>query len=509
MSLLKENRQRIVKNTALLYVRMFLLMIVTLYTSRVVLNTLGVNDYGIYNLVGGFVATFSIVSGALSSAISRYLTFALGKGDTTELKKIFSTSIEIQIVISLVVIIIAEIVGIWFLNNHLNIPINRMGAANWLFHCSIASFAIGLLGVPYNASIISHEEMHVFAYLSILEGGLKLLIVYLLSISPFDKLESYALLLSLVSIIILSVYYVFCRLNFKECSIELIYDKVLLKKMTSFAGWNFFGNGVGLLNTQGISILINIFFGVAVNAARGIANQVDGAIQMFINNFYTAINPQITKAYASKDFEYLNYLVCKGTKYAYLLMLLFVLPICLETNTILKLWLKIVPDYAVVFVRLTLVSSLCTIFGNTLVTSVLATGNIKRYQLIMSFWGLINFPLVYLAFKLGFSPVSAYVVFLFIYFILIFVRLFLVKDLIFLSARRYFSEVLLKTFLVSLCSMIAPCILLGLEAPSFSRFIKICFVSSVSIVLSTIFCGMDKAERQLLKNQLSKLKKQI
>lgn len=488
---------------------MFLLMVVTLYTSRVVLSILGINDYGIYNLIGGFVSTFAIISGAMSSAISRYLTFALGKGEENELKKIFSISIEIQIVISIIVIIIAEIVGIWFMNSHLNIPMERLGAANWLFQCSIVTFVLGLLTVPYNATIISHEKMNIFAYLSILEGGLKLVIAYVLSVSPFDKLKSYAILLSLVSVLIISIYIFYCRSKFKECTFSLIFDKHLLKRMTSFAGWNFFGNGVGLLNTQGINILINIFFGVSVNAARGIANQIDGSIQMFVNNFYTAMNPQITKAYATSNFTYMHDLICKGTKYAYILMLFFALPIGLETNIVLKLWLKTVPDYAVIFVRLTLLSSLCTVFGNTLVTSVLATGHIKKYQLVMSFWGLINFPLVYLAFKLGYSPVSAYIIFLVIYFILIFVRLFLVKDLIHLSAQKYVVEVFLRIFMVSLSSMVIPCCLLELQSSSCLRLVEVTLISVLSILFSTYFFGMDRLERQFIVAQISKFKSKL
>lgn len=368
MSTNNDNNKRIAKNTMLLYVRMLFTMAVTLYTSRILLNELGVEDFGIYNVVGGIVTMFSLLSGSLSASISRFITFELGQENVAKLKTIFSTSVNIQIILSLIIIFIAEIIGVWFLNAKMNIPAERMEAANWVLQCSILTFAVNLISVPYNASIIAHEKMSAFAYISILEVTLKLLVCYCLYISLFDKLISYAVLLLTISIIIRFVYGVYCKRHFDECRYHLILDKELFKRMANFAGWNFFGNGAYLLNTQGINILMNLFFGTTVNAARGIATQVESAVQAFVGNFTTALNPQITKNYAKGNKEYLFELICRGAKYSYFLMFFFVVPIVVETPYILKLWLKIVPDYAVVFTRLTLASSLLLVLGNTLVT---------------------------------------------------------------------------------------------------------------------------------------------
>ena len=285
MSESSSNNKRIAKNTLLLYFRTFLLMAITLYTSRVVLATLGVDDYGIYNVVGGFVAMFSVISGALSSAISRFITFELGHGDKDKLSRIFSTSVNIQILLGILILILGETVGIWFLNNRMNIPIERMTAANWVLQCSLISFTINLISVPYNAAIIAHEKMKAFAYVSILEAVLKLAIVYLLLVSDTDKLILYAILHVFVALSIRLVYGIYCNRNFSECRYHLVYDKSLLKEMSGFAGWNFLTNGAYILNTQGVNLLINIFFGVAINAARGIVAQIDSAIMQFVNSF--------------------------------------------------------------------------------------------------------------------------------------------------------------------------------------------------------------------------------
>ena len=315
-----DNNKRIAKNTLLLYLRMFLTMAVSLYTSRIILNTLGVEDYGINNVVGGIVTMFTVISGSLSASISRFITFELGKDNIQRLKKVFSTGVNIQIGMSVLIVLLAECVGVWFLNTKMNIPPERLGAANWVFQCSILTFVLNLLSVPYNAAIIAHEKMSAFAYISILEVSLKLIIVYMLIISPFDRLKTYAVLFLCVGAIIRFIYGYYCKRHFEECSYYFVYDKPLLKEMTSFAGWNFFGTSAWMLNTQGLNILINMYFGVAFNAARGVATQVDSALKQFINNFTTAVNPQITKSYAQGDLEYVYTLVCSSAKYSAFLM---------------------------------------------------------------------------------------------------------------------------------------------------------------------------------------------
>jgi len=503
-----DNAKRIARNTIMLYIRMFFIMLIGLYTSRVILNVLGVSDYGVYNVVGGVVAMFSLLTTSLSSSISRFTTFELGRGDTTRLNKIFSTAINVQLIMSCIIVLATEIIGVWFLNTKMNIPADRMVAANWVMQCSIISFVLGLFMVPYNAAIIAHERMSAFAYIGILEVVLKLAIVYALLFSPIDKLITYAILQLGVSILLRFIYATYCHRNFAECKYHYVYDKQLLKEMVAYAGWGFLGNGSWILNNQGINILINLFFGVVLNAARGIASQVDTLIQNFVRNFMTALNPQITKSYAAGNFEYMHKLVLAGARYSYYLMLFFVLPIFLETPIILKLWLKIVPDYTVIFLRFTLLSSMCVIIGNTLITSIHATGKIRNYELVMGTLALSNFPLVWIAFSLGASPVAAYVIYLIIYFILIFVRLYMAKDMIHLSAWRYIKEVLLRVTFVSLLSLILPLIIYWTQSDSIIRLVEIVITSTFSTVLSVWFVGMNQSERLLLTGVImKKLKK--
>ena len=494
-----SNTGRIAKNTVILYFRMFVMMAIGLFTSRIVLQTLGVKDYGTYNVVGGVVCMFSIVSSSLSTSISRFITFELGRGNVKQLNKVFSTAINVQLIISLVIVFLMEVVGVWFLNTQLNIPEGRMGAANWIFQLSIVSFVLGLLMVPYNASIVAHEDMGVFAYMTLLDAIFKLLVAYSLYISPFDKLITYSALLFGVSLIMRGIYATYCKRHYKECTYHFVRDKQLLKEMTSFAGWNFLGNGSWILNNQGINILINIFFGVTLNAARGIATQVDGIIQKFVRNFMMALNPQITKSYASGNLEYMHKLVFAGAKYSFFLMMFFVIPICLETDLILHLWLgDVVPEYASIFVQLTLLSSMCVILGNTLITAVFATGRIRNYELVMGLMALSNFPIVWIAFKLGASPVSAYIVYFCVYFLMIFVRLYMVKDLIQMSAWAYIKEVFLRVLVVGIASFILPFIITRLQDDSILRLAEVMVVSVGFSVISILTLGMKKDEKEMV-----------
>lgn len=493
------NTKRIAKNTVALYFRMFLMMAIGLFTSRVVLQTLGVKDYGTYNVVGGVVGMFALVSSSLSTSISRFITFELGRGNTERLNKVFSTAINVQLLLSVIVVVLMELVGVWFLNTQMNIPEGRMEAANWVFQLSIVSFVLGLLTVPYNASIIAHEDMGVFAYMSLLDAILKLLIVYSLYISPFDKLISYAVLLFGVSLLMRSIYAIYCKRHYEECTYHFVNDKPLLKEMIGFAGWNFLGNGSWILNNQGVNILVNIFFGVTLNAARGIATTVDNMVQNFVRNFMTALNPQITKSYAAGNLEYMHKLVFAGAKFSAFMMMFFVIPICLEADMILHLWLgDVVPDYAPVFVQLTLLCSMCVIIGNTLITSVFATGKIKNYELVMGLMALSNFPIVWLAFKLGASPVAAYVIYLCIYFTMIFVRLYMVKDLIQMSAWAYIKEVFLRVLIVGIASLLLPFLITCVQEDSVLRFFEVGFVSVISSLSFIWLLGMKREEKDMV-----------
>lgn len=496
--------RRVAKNTVILYCRMFFLMFISLFTSRVVLNTLGVTNFGVYNVVGGLVSMFSILSTSITNSISRFLTYEIGRGTTDRLNRVFCTSVNVMFFLCFVVVLAIEVIGIWFLNHKMDIPSDRMSAAHWVLQCSTLTFCFGLLSTPYNAAIVAHEKMSAFAYISILEAALRLVVVYMLYISSFDKLKTYAVLLLVVSILIRFIYASYSKRHFKECTYHLVHDRSLLKDMLGFAGWSFFGNTAWILNTQGVNMLINVFFGVTLNAARGIATQVEGAVMRFVDGFMTSLNPQITKTYAAGELGEMHKLICRGAKFSFFLVLFFALPICLETKLILTLWLKIVPDYSVAFVRLTFISTVCTLLGNTLVTAQYATGKIRKYQIVITICGLWVFPLTWLAFHFGLSPMYAYIIYAVVYFILIFVRIYLVKDLIHLPWQTYIKEVVLKTLFITCVSASLPFLVYGFMAESILRLIFVVLLSWISVVLSVYTLGVNSSEREYLMNIVRK-----
>ncbi len=416
MSENSANNKRIAKNTLMLYMRMLISMAVSLYTSRITLNALGVEDYGIYNVVGGFVGMFSMLSGSLSSAISRFITFELGRGDQKRLNTVFSTSVIIQLVLSLIIVVLVESFGVWFLTHKMVIPADRIFAAKWVLHLSLLSFVFGLISLPYNATIIAHEKMSAFAYLSLLDVFWKLLIAYLLTMTLSDRLILYASLLCGISLVMRLIYGIYCKLNFEECkNFRWVFDQKLFKEMFGFAGWNLIGASSAVLRDQGGNILINTLGGgPVVNAARGIASQVNAAVGGFVSNFMTALNPQITKSYASGDYKYMMTLIFQGARLSFYMLLILSLPIIISTSYILTLWLNIVPEYTVIFVRLVLVFAMCESISNPLITAMLATGNIKNYQIVVGGLQLMNLQLSYVLLKLGFPAYFVLVVAIFI-----------------------------------------------------------------------------------------------
>lgn len=503
-----ENNKRIAKNTLLLYGRLILTMAIGLFTSRVILNTLGISDYGINNVVGGFVSMFSLFTGSLGAAISRFLTFALGQHDQERLNKIFSTSVTIMMMMSVFIILLAEAFGMWFLNTKLNIPHDRMAAAHWVFHMSVIAFAIDLISVPYNATIIAHEKMDAFAYISILEVSLKLAIVYLLYVSPFDKLITYSVLFAIVAAIIRLVYGMYCKHHFKECHYHFVFDKSLLKQMGGFAGWNLFGSGAYLFNTQGVNIITNIYFGVTANAARGVANQVEGIVKQFVTNFTTAINPQIIKSYATHDMPYMYSLVCRGAKFSYLLMLLFVVPFMFETETIMRLWLKVYPSEAPLFLRLSMIGTMFDMLGNSTANAAWATGNIKKYYMYVATIGCLVFPISLFLFALGFPAYTSYIVFLVIYMIVMFVKVYIIKGLIGFSPSMFYRDVLLRILPTTFVSFILPGVLYFSMSKSLLRTGIVILASGISTVASIYFIGLTKNEqRKSVQLVLKKLKR--
>lgn len=471
------------------------IMCISLYSSRVVLTTLGVQDFGIYNVVGGFVAMFSLVTGSLSNAITRYVTFELGKNDKEMLHQVFSNSIIVQVFLALIVLLLAETVGIWFLNNRMQIPSDRLIAANWVLQCSIFTFIVNLINVPYNACIIAHEKMKAFAYISILEAFLKLGVILLLFLNIGDKLIFYAIALLLVSVFIRFVYGVYCGKTFEECHFVLKVNRKLIREMTSMAGWNVLGTGGGVLANHGVNILINVYYGVIFNAARGIAVQVDNAVNQFVNSFTTAMNPQLTKLYAVGDLTNMFKLLFRGSRFSYYLMFIVACPLIVSTPTILRLWLNVVPDYAVLFVRLTMIASLLFTLTSQFFTVAMATGNIKEYQMIIGSIGLSNFFIVYLAYRMGGKVEAAYYVYIFIRIIIIFARLYVLKRLVNLKVSDYIKEVLLKVIYVTITTAL---ILYLLTIPDNGTLISFFVNGAISLITPMVLIyivGLEKAEK--------------
>ena len=490
---------------------MLFMMAVSLYTSRVILHTLGVEDFGIYNVVGGVVSMFSVISGSLSAAISRFITYELGKGDKDKLIRIFSSSVTIQIGLGLVILILAELVGVWFLNAKMNIPDGRMYAANWVFQLSILTFVINLVSVPYNAAIIAHEKMSAFAYISILEVIAKLVIVYLLVISPIDKLIFYAVLMATVALLIRFVYGYYCKRHFEECTYHFIFDKELLKKMFGFAGWNFIGAASAVLRDQGGNIVINLFCGPAVNAARGIAYQVNTAINGFVSNFMMALNPQITKSYASGDKEYMMTLIFQGARLSFYILLLLSLPVIVNAHYILTLWLKIVPEHTTQFVQLVLIFAMSESISNPLVTAMLATGKIRDYQIVVGGLQMMNLPISYVLLRLGCIPETVLIVAICISQCCLAARLYMLRGMIGLSVSRYLSKVYLNVLLVAVLSAIIPCVVFYCLNETFVNFMLICVASAICTCIVIYYVGCNNQERQFILSKVkavrSKLKK--
>lgn len=509
MSNTTENNKRIAKNTLVLYFRMLFLMAVSLYTSRVVLNALGVEDFGIYNVVGGVVAMFSVLSGSLSAAISRFITYELGKGNQENLNKIFSSAVTIQLGLAGIIILLAETIGIWFLNVKMNIPEVRMEAANWVFQFSILTFAINLISVPYNASIIAHEKMSAFAYISILEAVGKLFIAYLITIAPMDKLIFYAILMCVVALIVRFTYGNYCKRHFCECTYHFIWDKQLLKSMFSFAGWNFIGASSAVLRDQGGNVVINLFCGPAVNAARGIAFQVNNAVNQFVVNFMTALNPQITKSYAAGDRGYMMTLIFQGARLSFYMLLLLSLPILVNTHYILALWLKIVPEHAVLFVQLILIFALSESISQPLITAMLATGKIRNYQIIVGGLQMMNLPISYILLRLGYFPEIVIVIAICISQCCLAARLILLRGMIGLSITQYLKNVYLNIIVVSIIAMILPLISAYYIKESFISFIIISFIAVICTFSSIYFLGCNNQEREFIHQKLGTIKSKI
>lgn len=498
-----EKTQKIAKNTLLLYVRMLFGMLVSLYTSRVVLNTLGIEDYGIYNVVGGVVSMFTLISASLSASVSRFLTFELGTGNIEKLKKVFSTSLLIHFILAFIVLVCAESIGVWFLNTHMNIPADRMYAANWVLQFSVFSFIIGLVSIPYNASLISHERMSIFAIMGFLEVGLKLVIVLSLAYIPCwsDKLIAYSLMLVCSGLFLQCIYLYYCKKNFEECQFQKKIDIVLVKDMIGFAGWNFIGASSAILREQGGNIILNWFGGPSLNAARAIALQVNSAVTNFVSNFMVSLNPQITKSYAGGEHAYMMSLIYRGARFSFYLLLFLSLPILINTSYVLTLWLNIVPEHVVLFVRLVLIFSMCESISNPLITAMLATGNIRNYQIIVGGLQIMNLPVSYILLRLGFFPEIILVVAIVLSLCCLCARLMLLRGMIGLSAKSYTLHVLMNVVAVSVLSFIVPLLFSGYLGDDFISFLLSCIICVVCAGIAIYYIGCTHGERYFIKEK--------
>lgn len=494
-----SNNRRIARNTLFLYFRMIFIMLVSLYTSRVILKALGIEDFGIYNVVGGVVVMLNFLSGTLSSTTQRFLAIELGKQETQNLNLIFNTSIQIHALLSLIVIILGETVGLWFLYSYMTIPEGRMNAALWVYHFSVLDCVVFLMSIPYNSFIIANERMSAFAYISIIEVLLKLLIVFILTFLNSDKLILYSILVFLVQLIIRFIYAGYCKKYFVETQFKFVYSKFVFKEMIGFAGWSLFGNIAAVTLTQGFNLMLNLFFGPIVNAARAIAIQVQSGVATFVVNFQTALNPQLIKSSVKEERNIFFQLVYRSARYSYFLLLLVSLPLLIVTNGILGIWLGMVPEYTVDFVRIVVLISLVDAMGNALGTIIQATGKIKYYQMSIGTVILLVVPMTYLFLEKGYSPSTVFLMNLSVSFMDTCIRLVFARKMLKLSLLQFVKEVYVKVVLVTLVSLPLPLLAYSLlDETSWRNVLFIVLVCILSTIASMFYIGFNNRERTFI-----------
>lgn len=497
-----SSSKTIAKNTLFLYFRMFLVMGVSLYMSRIVLEQLGISDYGIYSLVGGIVALFGFLNSSMSSATQRYLAFDLGKKDEKKLQKTFSVTLTIHMAIAVLILLVAESIGLWYVNYQVVLPPDRLFAANIVYQFSVLTALIGIIQVPYDALIIAYEKMNIYAYISIFEVSLKLGLVFLLVVYDGDKLIAYAALIFLVSLIIRIAYQIYCRRNYKASKYSFEYDKVYFKELISYSGWNLFGGIASVSRGQGINIVLNLFFGTVVNAAYGLTLQVQSAVNQFVTNFQKAVNPQIIKTYSEGNFERMHNLIIQSSKFSFLLMLLIVAPILFNTDFILNLWLRNPPEYTTIFVQLGLIGVLIDCISYPFQTGIQATGKIKFYLIVVGGIIIMTLPLTSVWLYFGGNPqVSFYSI--------------IIGSVLALGSRLYFmlklTNMPIKLFLMDVALRI-----IGVLAGIFLLLTLLNFMIDVKqdwgglilieiiTLINVLLIGLNKKDFNLLKSFLTK-----
>lgn len=506
---MKSENILIARNTLFLYIRTVIVLLVSLYTSRVVLQSLGVTDFGIYNVVGSLVTMFCFINGAMSAATLRFLTFELGRKDNDQLSVVFSTSLIIHAVISLFVVLLAETVGLWFLYNKMVIPEERMLAASVVYQISVLTSVVTIMNVPYNSLLIAHEKMSSFAYITILDATLKLAVAISISFFLYDKLILYSILLFAVYVTVIMVYFFYCHSIFPESHFRMVNNKTLIGKMSKFAAWNLFSNLAYVTYTQGVNVLLNMFFGPVVNAARGIAVMVQAAVSKFVDSFQSALNPQITKSYASNDRERLLFLIDTSSRYSFYLILILIFPLFVSIDYILFIWLGNVPAHTANFIRITFLTMPISVLMNSLNIATQATGRVKRFFIITGSLQLLILPLSYITLKIGGSPEAVYLVTLAYTFSISFIYIRVTCSEIHLSMWLFIKKVSIRAYIVALCASILPLIWQYNIPPSmdFGSAVLNMTIAEVSVLCSIIILGMKATERKMfcktIKNKLS------
>ena len=500
MTISDTSNKKIAKNTLFLFFRSFFLLAIGLYTTRITLQVLGFDDYGIFQVVGGFVAMFAVISSTLTSASQRYITYSLGENVQNHSQRVFSTCLTLHLLFGIIVVAILELFGIWFLYNKLNIPIERLDVTFWVFQFSIISFFVNILSIPFNALIIAYERMGAFAYISVLDGVLKLILAAVLLVISFDKLFFYSFFVMSVSILLQLIYSFYCRRHFDEANkMSMSLDKELFKRMFQFAGWNFIGAGALAFRNQGIDVLLNFFWGVVVNAAKGITNQIHGVVYSFVNNFTTAINPQLTKSIAKKDYLRAHQLIFLGSKFSFFLMMLVSVPFIVSCNEITIFWLKDVPCYTNEMLMLTFILMQSEILSRLLINANLAYGDIRNFQLVGGSIKLLALPTTFLILKSGGNPLSGILVNIILDFVCVWPHLYFSNKRFHLNSYKFLVDVYLRSWItfsvVILFSFIFHHVICS------NLFISVP-VSFIITLCGIVTIGINHIERSKLKSQI-------
>lgn len=508
---MEENNKRIVKNTIYLYLRMFVIMALSFTTTRVVLDKLGASDYGINTLVGGFVSLFAVLNNILSAGTRRFLALYLGKDDEARLKLTFSTAFVIHVIIAFIVVVLLETFGLWFLNTNLNIPEDRAYAANWVFQFAVLSTFFSITQTPYMASVTAHERFNIYAVMSIYDVVAKLVVLYILFIIPYDKLIVYSALQLIVTFSSLFIYRVYCIRKFSECKWSLAIDKSLMKEMLHFSGWGAFGHIITVVNSQGVAIILNIFFDTVMNAARGLASTVNVTIAQFIGGFLTAAQPQLVKYYGAGDMYHFERLIFNVTQYTLFLMALIAVPTLLEIDYVLGLWLgENIPEYTSSFVKITLVCGIIYRSNSMVENGMMAIGRVKELNMYSVPVYLLSLPLVYIVLKLGLGPNAAYWVGSVPPLISFLINVYLLSKYTEFSGKKYLIQIFLKNILLIIVSAIVPYFVQTQMEPGLVRFLVVCSLAVICTFLIIWFIGLNRDTRQMFKEKiLSKFSKLI